>query len=211
MKKWILRLNRRWWACILVCFIVCTNSTAQVFQGYSGGMMLHTGYLFGPAEAPKASDWRGATMGIGGALRINLWDHLRVGGEGYVSTMPSTLSNQSKSLANGSYVRNGWGGILADACWRLEKIWPYIGGSIGGGSCKSLYIYDGDQHDWQAEADAIFNKQAYWYVDPYVGVDWCMTKKVHLTFKMDWLLAIHDRRLLMPTGTRAYIGFMFCH
>lgn len=173
--------------------------------------MLHTGYLFGQAEAPKASDWRGATMGIGGALRINLWDHLRVGGEGYVSTMPSTLSNQHKSLANGSYVRNGWGGVLADACWRLEKIWPYIGGSIGGGSCKSLYIYDGDQHDWQAEADAIFNKQAYWYVDPYVGVDWCMTKKVHLTFKMDWLLAIHDRRLLMPTGTRAYIGFMFCH
>ena len=97
----------------------------SVYQGFSGGMMLHTGYLFGiDKSAPVASDSRsyspqGALYGIGGSLRVHLWKHLRTGFEGFVSTMPSGLSDQSNVLKTGSYTRIGCGGILADACWRL--------------------------------------------------------------------------------------------
>ena len=157
----------------------------KVYQGFSGGMMLHTGYLFGQdGNAPKTADGRscspqGATFGIGGALRVHLWKHLRTGFEGFVSTMPSAMTDCKDVLKNGSYVRMGCGGVLADCCWRLPKAWPYI--------------------------------QSFFYVTPYVGCDYCMTSKVHLTFRLDWMLAFHKNELRMPTGPRLYFGFMFCH
>lgn len=193
------------------------NDSTAIFQGFSGGMMLHTGYLMGKdSHAPENMQGQscspeGATWGIGGALRINLLKHLRVGGEGFVSTMPSHSTNCRELLQSGSYIRSGWGGVLMDACWRNEKVWPYIGGSMGGGSTRALYILEGNEHDWEKEDYAVFHKQGFLYVNPYVGLDWCMTKKVHLTFRMDWLLAFHQRNLILPTGPRLYVGFMFCH
>lgn len=193
-----------------------TDSTA-VYQGFSGGMMLHAGYLFGQDKnAPvdglgRSCSPQGATFGIGGALRVNLWKHLRVGGEGFVSTMSSVVSDCHSRLEKGSYVRTGWGGILADACWRMEKVWPYVGGSIGGGAMRSLYLLEGSQADWIEEEHALFHKQGFGYVDPYVGLDWCMTNKVHMTFRADWMLAFRRGSLVLPTGPRVYIGFMFCH
>ena len=165
----------------------------SVYQGFSGGMMLHTGYLFGlDSNAPKTADGRlcspqGALFGVGGALRVHLWKHLRTGFEGFVSTMPSSTTDCKDVLQKGSYVRLGCGGVLADFCWRLDKAWPFIGGVIGGGSMKGLYI------------------------TPYVGCDYCLTRKVHITFRLDWMLAIHHSELCMPTGPRLYFGFMFCH
>ena len=102
------------------------TSKTQVFQGYSGGMMLHAGYLFGrnpSAVSPSGAciSPQGMTTGIGGSLRINLWKYLRVGCEGYVSTMKSGVTDMRDVLQSGSYVRTGSGGLLADACWRMDK------------------------------------------------------------------------------------------
>lgn len=189
----------------------------KVFQGFSGGMMVHTGYLFGrDANAPQTADGRstspqGSTFGIGGVARVHLWKLLRVGFEGFVSSMPSGATDCHDVLKNGSYVRIGCGGALVDCCWRLNKVWPYIGGTIGGGSMKGLYILDGDQNSWERDTNSTFHKQSFFYVAPFVGCDYCMTQKVHLTFRLDWMLAFHQRELCMPTGPRIYLGFMFCH
>lgn len=208
-------MRRIAWIAILllstVHLIATETSSVSVYQGFSGGMMLHTGYQFGQTPAPGIGKWQGATFGIGGALRVHLWKYLRVGGEGFVSTMPSVCSNMRQSLVDGSYVRNGWGGILADFCHRGERVWLYGGGAIGGGSCKSLYIYQGNQNDWEPEASTIYSKQAYMYIDPYVGLDYCMTSKVHLTMRIDWMVALHRGDVVYPTGPRLYFGFMFCH
>ena len=167
----------------------------KVYQGFSGGMMLHTGYLFGQDKnAPLTPDGRstspqGALFGIGGALRVHLWKYLRTGFEGFVSTMPSATTD----------------------CHDLLKVWPYIGGTIGGGSMKGLYILEGDQNSWTKDANSTFHKQPFFYISPYVGCDYCLTKKVHITFRFDWMLAIHKNELLMPTGPRLYFGFMFTH
>ena len=32
-----------------------------------------------------------------------------------------------------------------------------------------------------------------------------------ITFRLDWMLAIHKNELLLPTGPRIYFGFMFTH
>lgn len=192
-----------------------TDSTT-IFQGYSGGMMLHAGYLFGDNPAAVLSDGsslssKGMTCGIGGSLRVNLMRHLRVGCEGFVSTMNSQYTNQRNYLQSGSYVRTGWGGVLADACWRGEHIWPFVGGSIGGGAMRTLAVSQGSEEDWLPEESAVLHKQGFMYINPYIGIDWCMTKRVHVCLRMDWMLAFAERSVLFPTGPRLYVGFMFCH
>ena len=116
--------------------ITTKKEKIPIFQGYSGGMMLHAGYLFGKNPAAvlptgESISPQGMTTGIGGSLRINLWKHLRVGCEGYVSTMKYGATDMKNVLQSGSYVRTGSGGLIADACWRMEKVWPYIGAAVG--------------------------------------------------------------------------------
>ncbi|MBR5327139.1 MAG: hypothetical protein IKV31_01230 [Paludibacteraceae bacterium] len=205
-------------ACLLAAqTLYADDSQSKVYQGFSGGMMGHAGYLFGEnADAPKTDNGlicspQGGTFGLGGALRVHLWKHLRVGGEGFVSTMNSGTTNMKHVLQKGSYIRTGFGGVLMDACWRKEKVWPYIGGSVGGGAMRSLYVLDGNQDDWIAENKAYLHKQSFFYVNPYVGMDWCMTQKVHMTFRVDWMVALHAGEVVLPTGPRLLVGFMFCH
>lgn len=189
----------------------------KVFQGFSGGMMVHTGYLFGQDKtAPIAPDGRsysaqGAIFGVGGALRVHLWEHFRTGFEGFVSTMPNSVMIDRDLVQPGSYVRVGGGGVSADACWRMEKAWPFIGATMGGGAMRSLYMLDGDDHSWTEQAHTYYHRQGFFYVTPYVGCDYCLTPRVHLTFRFDWMLAIRANQLVLPTGPRVYVGFMFCH
>ena len=213
-----------------------------VFQGCSGGMMVHAGYLFGrPAGAilPTGENIspQGMTYGLGGSMRVNLWKYLRVGMEGFSSNLKTGVSDQHDFLQKGSYIRTGWGGVIADACWRLEKVWPFIGGSVGGGAMRTLSVVEGNQDDWVSEQTAILHKQGFGYVNPYIGLDYCITKRIHATFRLDWMLAFAKQHaapidsnqhfssllqssnslfspsspLVLPTGPRLYIGIMFCH
>ena len=192
------------------------NDSTAIFQGCSGGMMLHAGYLFGEnkgAVLPLGENItpQGLTYGLGGSMRVNLKKHLRVGCEGFSSTVKSGATNQHDILQSGSYIRTGWGGVIADACWRLEKVWPYIGGSVGGGAMRSLYIVEGNENDWTPEQTAVFHKQGFGYVNPYVGLDYCLTRRIHLTFRLDWMVAFAQKQLIYPTGPRLYVGILFCH
>lgn len=181
-----------------------------VYQGFSGGMMVHLGYLYGRnSTAPMTMN--GGTMGIGGAARVHLWQHLRVGGEGYVSTLPVWMSCDAKYLQPGSYVRNGWGGVLADAYWKCGKLWPFVGATIGGGAQRSLYIIEGSETDWQEESRALFNRQTYFMLDPFVGLEIGVSAHMHLTLRLDYVLPIQRTGLVSPHGPRVYIGMMFCH
>ena len=201
---------------LLASTIYAKNDSIAIFQGCGGGMMVHAGYLFGENAAAvlpsgESISPSGMTYGLGGSMRVHLMKHLRVGCEGFSSTMKSGVTNQHDFLQEGSYIRTGWGGLIADACWRGEKIWPYIGGSVGGGATRALYIVEGSQDDWLPEDNATFHKQSFFYMLPYVGMDWCMTQKVHMTFRVDWMLALHSGEVLLPTGPRLLVGFMFCH
>ena len=81
---------------LLLAFAVVLK--AQKKQLFDGGMMVHTGYLIVNILALdyKAS---GMSFGLGGVLRFHVGNHVRLGGEGYVSTLPQKR--------NGGYVRMG--------------------------------------------------------------------------------------------------------
>lgn len=174
-----------------------------VIRGYDGGMMLHTGYLNGivlPFENHRAE---GVPMGIGGALRVHMGDYLRVGFEGYTSSLPQ--------LDNGSYVKCFWTGLLADCRWVRGRWMPYWGATVGGGKLTSFFMADGKSDDWEKEDEAIFNKQSFFAVDPFIGCDYIVSDSFHLTLKVDWLCGFGGDDFYMPAGPRLYLGFIFFH
>ena len=59
----------------------------KVIKGFSGGMMVHSGYQRG-CDNPYGLDISSPTFGIGGCAKLNLTDHFRAGFEGYFSTAP---------------------------------------------------------------------------------------------------------------------------
>ena len=185
---------------LAVLLAVAAGAPAQERKLFDGGMMLHTGYL-SARMAPLGYVADGVPTGIGGMMRFHLGRHLRVGGEGYVSTL--------KLMGNGSYVRMGWGGAVAD----LSVVWgrwkPYVGIGIGGGNASSLLLFDGDDADWSLEPVAVLHNEPFMYLNPYLGVEYSLTRAVHLTCKVDRLSPLSGDYI--PTGARLYLGFIFVH
>lgn len=189
----------------LLCCGVATAQENKVIKGFSGGMMIHTGYLSG-CDNPRNYNMQGTTFGIGGVARLHLTDHFRTGFEGYVSTM-----GLSEDISEGSHNKIFWTGLLADWYWQRDRFYPYTGVTVGGGMETTFLMFDGNSNDWKPEGDAIFRKAGFVAVDPFVGCDIAIGEAVRLTFKADWLLAIRKTELNKPYGPRLYIGFIFAH
>lgn len=183
-----------------------------VFQGFSGGMMLHVGYGFAKdskqlynmaGELPLG----GVTYGVGGELRIHLLKHLRVGGEGYVSNMPL--------LKNGTNVRMGYGGALVDCYDKWGKFWPFIGTSIGGGVVKRMYVLAKADGAEVETPNAAFTTNDFFMINPFVGGEIELSRAIHLLLKVDYLLPFGVNRwnvsLLYPSGPKFHVGIMFTH
>jgi hypothetical protein len=176
------------------------SAMAQEQQLFDGGMMLHAGYLNGSIEALDYST-HGMTYGIGGVLRFHIGNHLRVGGEGYVSNLGQ--------MDNGSYVRMSWGGVVADGCWKLGRWMPFAGFCIGGGNASTLLVFNGDDSDWVTEPNALLHNEMFMLLNPYLGLEYALTDAVHLTLKADRLTPLTGEAI--PTGVRLYLGFIFAH
>ena len=181
---------------IILLVILCLSSQAQekekFIKGFSGGMMLHSGYQFG-GDNPYNYTPKGATFGIGGF-------------EGYFSTM-----GLKKEVESGSHNKLFWTGVLADWYWKCGRFYPYIGATVGGGMETAYYMFEGDKHDWLPEPSAVFHKQPFFAVDPFIGCDIAVGEALRLTVKADWLFAINNEGLNRPLGPRIYFGFIFAH
>ena len=177
----------------------------NIYQGFSGGMMVHSGYLSG-GDNPLNIAPSGPTFGIGGSARVHLWKHLRVGFEGYFSNM----GIDEAPLSSGSFNKLFWAGALADMCWQLGKFYPFVGATVGGGMETAFYM-TGDKSDWLPEASSIFNKTPFFMVDPFVGVEYQVGDALRLTLKADFMLAYNKTGLNRPMGPRIYFGFIFAH
>ena len=164
-------------------------------------MMLHSGYLkgdLGPQKIPS----QGAPFGIGGVIRLHFGNHFRVGTEGYMSTL-----NQR---GNGSYVKYGWGGLLADFYTIIGRFQPYAGITLGGGAATTLLMDDVPSSAWEPIDGTTYNKQGFMAIDPFVGCDFILSGPMHLTLKIDWLNCL-GKEVSLPSGPRVYFGFLFYH
>ena len=185
--------------------VASTAQESKFIKGFSGGMMVHSGYQYG-CDNPFGVDISSPTFGIGGCAKLHLTDHFRSGFEGYFSTAPIR-----KVVESGSHNKLFWTGLLADWFWQHGKLIPYIGTTLGGGMETSFFMFDGDKHDWTPEGMTVLHKQPFFAIDPYVGVEYAVGKALRLTLKADWMLAINSDGLNRPMGPRVYFGFIFAH
>ena len=177
----------------------------EVIKGFSGGMMVHSGYQYG-CDNPFGLNISSPTFGIGGCAKLHLSDHFRAGFEGYFSTAPI-----KRGVVSGSHNKLFWTGLLADWFFQRGKVIPYVGATLGGGMETSFFMFEGDKHDWVEEGRTVLHKQPFFAIDPYVGVEYAVGKALRLTLKADWLFALNADGLNEPVGPRVYFGFIFAH
>ena len=210
-----------------------TRSASGIFTGFSGGMMLHGGYLFaddptkvfsntglGSYEYVKGLPKDGFCYGLGGALRVHLIDHIHLGAEGFVSTMPL--------MSTGSNVRTGWGGALCDFYTDWGKVRPMIGLTVGGGTMKRLfvpvdslgYVPVGTTAGDTTNYNASYTKTPFFFIDPYVGLEINLGSHMALLIRIDYMLPFGTTKskltenvkwsnFMTPSGPRLYVGVMF--
>lgn len=208
------------------------KSAGNVFCGFSGGMLVHIGYGF--ASNPEqlfrngsleASNLRqlpkdGVLLGVGGMARIHLLNHIRVGGEGYMSVMPL------RSVGN---IRMGWGGGLVDFYTTWLKFRPAVGLGIGGGSMSRTYVdktieaKNPDDPNDETVYNASYTKTPFFYLDPQISAEFLVSSKLSVMARIDYMLPFGNSKsgiaasmknwsgFLAPSGPRLYIGFMFTH
>ena len=182
------------------------------FSGYSGGMMVHSGYVsagnvtFTPPNGgvPVTAKISGLPLGIGGALKIHFGKHLRIGTEGYSSNL--------RYGKNGSYEHTGWGGLLVDGVLPLGRWFPFAGITLGGGGVKNVTALQDTTGDFALDdGTTSYRKYTFMALAPFIGVEYALTARIHLVLKADWLLDATSRQSDLVRGPRVYFGFMFCH
>ncbi len=182
------------------------------FSGYSGGMMIHSGYVsagnvtFTPPNGgvPVTAKISGLPLGIGGALKIHFGKHLRIGTEGYSSNL--------RYGKNGSYEHTGWGGLLVDGVLPLGRWFPFAGITLGGGGVKNVTALQDTTGDFALDdGTTSYRKYTFMALAPFIGVEYALTARIHLVLKADWLLDATSRQSDFVRGPRVYFGFMFCH
>ena len=178
---------------------------SKVIKGFSGGMMVHSGYQYG-SDNPFGLEISSPTFGIGGCAKLHLSNHFRTGFEGYFSTAPIR-----KGVESGSHNKLFWTGILADCFWQHGKLYPYIGTTLGGGMETAFLMFEGDKHDWELEPKTVLHKQPFFAIDPYIGVEYAVGKALRLPLKADCLTAINSDGINKHMGPRVYFGFIFAH
>ncbi len=157
--------------------------------------------LQGAGAAIPSQKMSGMPTGLGGALRFHFGKYLRLGTEGY-----------STSLKYGPYKSSlniGWGGILVDGLYRMGRWAPFAGVTFGGGSVKNLTLTAPVSDDFAPEADISYRRYGFLTLTPFVGVEFAATPHMHLIFKADWLTDISNPQPDFPSGPRFYFGFSF--
>ena len=205
-----------------------SRSASRIFTGFSGGMMLHGGYLFaqdptqvfsntglGSLDYVKKLPKDGFCMGLGGTLRAHFINHIHLGAEGFVSTMPL--------MKTGSNVRTGWGGAMCDFYTDWGKVRPLIGLTVGGGSMKRLFVPDAPtvtSADSETNYNASYTKTPFFLLDPYIGMEIGLTGHIALIIRIDYMLPFGTSKskltpnvdwsnFMTPSGPRLYVGLMF--
>ncbi|MDR1113407.1 MAG: hypothetical protein LBL18_06600 [Bacteroidales bacterium] len=215
MKSIVMKL---WMGCLSVLLLSLTlqaqSDTEKAklrFSGFSGGMALHTGYLYAgkpvfrtlAGVATVGEKQHGMPVGIGGVVKFHFGRHFRVGSEGYSSTLIYGKTKSRWSLS--------WGGLLADCQWQVKRWTWFAGGTAGFGAVRHLVLLDANSSDLQIEQQSVYHKYNVIILVPFVGVEYALTGTVHLCLKLDYAFNVSNRQPDFAEGLRVYFGFSFYH
>lgn len=201
---------------LFLLFSIIIHSSASDkfrFRGYSGGMLLHTGYVwssdFNISDGTDIYNMqiKGAPIGIGGTMKFKFGtekNQFRIGIEGASSNIVFKPRH--------SYSHTGWGGLILDYIRNTDKkVHPFIGCLIGGGGIKNHILLKGSVSDFENEDVVCYRKYPFMAVAPYAGLEFTITPKFRLTAKIEYLMNVLEYKKDFTQGIRFYFGFLFCH
>jgi hypothetical protein len=190
--------------------IVAEERGRMACKGFIGGMMIHSGYVWSrnvaysvPGGGTLGQSINAVPLGIGGAIKLQFGDHLRIGSEGYVTNVSYG--------EYGSHASIGWGGVLCEYYHSFKKCRLFAGGLVGGGSERNVANLSENNMDFSADEPVSHRKYSFMAIDPYLGVEIPLNQKVNLVLKTDCLLNATNPQADYFTGPRIFIGFMFGH
>lgn len=209
----------------------CRNSKEKtgVFTGFSFGLLGNLGYgfsktpeeLYNNGTLTNISDYAtlpksNITLGAGVLARIHLLNHIHVGAEGYLSSMPL--------MKSGSSVRHSYGGALIDGYLTIANVVLELGTGLGGGKVKRMFVPE-EVETTPVDGELIYNASytttPYFYLDPYLGVE-VKFGTVALMVKLDYQLPFGKSEknyigsidlknwssFITPSGPRLHVGVM---
>lgn len=194
-------------ACLLS--FACFSQSPFAYKGFSGGMMMHSGYLqsnnFNLIDSKgnilPSVKAKGLPFGLGGLARVHFGNHLRIGGEGYVSHLTYGEYNSICSIS--------WGGILIDFAYPTKHFTPFAGTLIGGGNYQNITHSSLPQNDFITEENTSFRQSTFFALCPFVGIDYSLNSKLHLILKADYLINISNPSDDFTKGVRLFFGIVF--
>lgn len=196
----------------------------KVFSGFSMGLSVNMGYAFSgnPAELYRNGTLtnltkdklskQSITLGAGVMGRVHLFDHMHVGAEGYLSTMPM--------MSSGSSIKHGYAGALVDGYFTWGNVSIFGGTGIGGGKVKRMYVPSEAEEVTDTDGviyNASYTTTPFFYFDPYLGVEIHLGSMFGLNVKLDYLLpfgknqdgfvsSVKWSNFVSPSGPRLHIG-----
>ena len=177
------------------------------YRGFSGGMMIHSGYLKSSTftiHSPYLSvqnTVEGLSFGLGGCARIHFGNNLRVGGEGFISNVRYGDYNSHFKLSSG--------GLLVDYAVSFSRFTTFAGAVFGGGSVENITLNSKPLNDYTAEASTSYRTYSFIYITPMLGLEYALTKKLSLMMKMDYMFNVNNPQDDFAKGIRIFFGMMF--
>ncbi|MBN1951409.1 MAG: hypothetical protein JW801_09400 [Bacteroidales bacterium] len=166
---------------------------------FKGGMMLHSGYLSAGRSEQAIS---GSCFGIGGKLSFTAGKYLRLGTEGYASTLG--YSGQE------GYYKLGWGGLLVDfPILSGKRLSPVVSLTLGGGHVKDVYFLE-SVPGAPATHEVVYRSFATMLAVPSVSLEYSLKTKLTLVLKVDYAIPLFsDYTDDFAWGPRVYLGVLF--
>ena len=177
------------------------------FKGYTGGMFVHSGYIWSHSFEVTNSlgeiskhQVKGLTFGLGGKLAFQFGKHLRIGTEGYNSTVTYGPHKSTYSV--------GWGGLLAEYFHEARFASYFVGTTFGGGRVENLIITEPQTLSFHT-SEIVRRKYSTGIIAPYYGAEIKLSNKLRFVYKACYMFSMTNKQDDWGRGFRWYIGINF--
>ncbi|MCF0166574.1 MAG: hypothetical protein HUJ89_05390 [Bacteroidales bacterium] len=190
---------------LLALASTCVRAGDFRYRGFSGGMMLHTGYLTSGTFNNGFSKISGAPIGLGGQAAFHFGTaehHLCIGGDGYVSKVGYKPDK--------SYNRIGGGGLMIDYMYYGKgRVKGFVGVTLGGGVSESHSVFPEEIPLEEGMTPMGYNRDSFFMVCPHIGMEIRFAHNAHIILKVDYNRNVTSFSERTPHGPRIFLGVVF--
>lgn len=201
---------------LCLVFFISTQLKAEVrtsfkYNGYLGGMMIHSGYLASDEfdifdsnnQIVERKKIEAYPVGIGGVFKAFIGENFRVGFDGGITML--------KLDDYGSFSSIGFSGVLVGANLNFKKFFPFFETAFQFSTQKNVILLDSPKDDFIVEKNVLIKNTRYCSLVPSIGLEYGASEKIRLLLKSDYTIPLSKKDADFVTGVRIYLGVLFTH